>query len=309
MKLVGVDVGGTNIQVGLVGDDHEVLARQKAPTPEKADEVVDVIAELVADLGHDVAAVGVGIPGIVYKGTVVSVPNLPGLAGEEGLTSQLRDRLGVPVEVGNDANLGVLGEWVAGAGQGTDFLLGVWLGTGVGGGLILDGKPYTGSIGAAGEIGHMIVRQGGARCGCGRRGCLEAYSGRRMMSASAEALVASGRTSSLAAFREQRGKSQYTSGVWAEALAAGDSVATEIIDEAIEVLGVGIGSVVNLLDVQQVVVGGGLAEKLGEDLAQRLAAAAEPVLLRPLERGFRVAELGDDSGVVGAAALARYAVK
>ncbi len=178
MKVVGVDVGGTNIEVGLVGDDHEVLDRVKAPTPsEGPDAVQDTIERLVRSLGDEPAAVGVGIPGVVHEGEVLTVPNLPNWEGPFDLVTALRKRLGVPVALGNDANVGLLGEWLAGAAAGARNVLGVWMGTGIGGGLILDGLPFTGAHGASGEIGHVIIREAGALCRCGRRGCVEAYAG------------------------------------------------------------------------------------------------------------------------------------
>jgi glucokinase len=215
----------------------------------------------------------------------------------------------MPVEVGNDANVGALGEWVAGAGRGSRFMLGVWMGTGVGGGLVLDGRPYTGAFGGAGEFGHMIVHQGGAQCGCGRRGCIEAYAGRASMERFVETAIAGGRDSEIYEIRDDKGKDRLTSAVWAKALDEDDDLATELVDEAIEAVGIGVGSVMNLLDLDRVVIGGGLAEKLGQDLADDIAAAAEPWVLVPRDdRTFVVAELGDDPGVIGAAALGRAAM-
>ncbi|MGH3755588.1 MAG: ROK family protein, partial [Pseudonocardiaceae bacterium] len=142
---------------------------------------MEAVAHAVAQLGGDVEAVGVGVPGPVVGGVITTAPNLPGFVEPVPMAVLLSQRLGRPAAVGNDANLGTLGEWVAGAARGAGFALGVWLGTGVGGGLILDGRPYVGAFGGAGEFGHMCVRQGGALCGCGRRGCVEAYAGRARM--------------------------------------------------------------------------------------------------------------------------------
>lgn len=136
--------------------------------------------------------------------------------------------------LGNDVDVGLLGEWVAGAALGVDDVLGVWMGTGVGGALILDGRPFNGSRGAAGEIGHMIVRPGGALCWCGRRGYVEAYAGRRSMAAVAAAMVGAGRKTSLFAIRDEEGKKRLTSKVWARALREGDPLAEQLFDMAIE---------------------------------------------------------------------------
>lgn len=134
--------------------------------------------------------------------------------------------MGVPVVLGNGANLGPLGEWVGGVAQGHGDVLGLWLGTGIGGGLILHGRPYNGSFGAAGEIGHLIVHAGGALCTCGRRGCVEAYAGRRTMAGTAHALVDAGRSTELFAIQRDEGKAIPTSKVWARALDDQDQLAT-----------------------------------------------------------------------------------
>lgn len=310
MLTAGVDIGGTNIEVGLVNDQYEVIDRGKQPTPTSGPEaVVKTIAELIDGLAEKPVAVGVGIPGAVDDQTIVRVPNLENWEGDYDFVGHLGKALEVPVAPGNDAHVGLLGEWLAGAAKGHDNVLGVWLGTGVGGGLILGGRPYTGSLGAAGEIGHVVVRAGGALCSCGRRGCVEAYAGRERMSATVRALQRAGRPTRLFEIQKDKGKPRPTSKVWSKALKAGDEVATEVFDEGIEVLGIGVASVLNLLDVEQVVIGGGMAEKLGKSLARRVRKATLPWLLAPNpDLDFAVARLGDDSGVIGAAELARALV-
>lgn len=311
MTLVaGIDVGGTNIEGALVDDDHQVVGRDKQKTPTDGPaSVIAAIVDIVSNLGERPSAVGVGIPGPVSDGVVSRPPNLVEWPEHYDLGSELADALHLPVEVGNDANVGALGEWVAGAGRGSRFMLGVWMGTGVGGGLVLDGRPYTGAFGGAGEFGHMVVQRGGALCGCGRRGCIEAYAGRAAMERAVEMAVHGGRDTDLFEIRDDKGKNRLTSSVWAKALDKGDQLATQLVDDAIETVGIGIGSVINLLDLDRVVIGGGLAEKLGQDLADRIAAAAEPWTMVPRDdRTFAVAELGDDPGIIGAAALGRAAM-
>ncbi len=313
MITVGVDVGGTNIQVGLVDDDHNVVGRAKRPTPRKGpNSVIETILDAIAGADGDpveIAAAGIGIPGAVHGGEVVQVPNLVGWDGPVDIRTPISDALRVPVVLGNDANVGLLGEWVAGAARGHDDVLGVWLGTGIGGGHILHGRPYEGSFGRAGEIGHVIVRAGGALCSCGRRGCVEAYAGRRMMEGAARAMVDAGRSTNLFDIQRDEGKSALTSKVWARSLDEGDELATQLISDAIDAIAVGVGSVMNLLDVSLVVVGGGMAEKLGQDLADRIAEASRPWMLHPNPKlSFVVSALADDAGVVGAATLARAAV-
>jgi glucokinase len=310
MIVAGVDVGGTNIEVGIVDGDHQVIDRAKLDTPSGGpDSVIAVIVELVESLSEAPVAVGAGIPGVVHDGEVLTVPNLANWVDQVDLGGELERQLGVPVALGNDVNVGLLGEWMTGAARDVENVLGVWMGTGIGGALILDGRPFNGSRGAAGEIGHMVVRPGGALCSCGRRGCVEAYAGRRSMAGVAAAMVDAGRQTSLFSIRDDERKDTLTSSVWARALDESDELAEQLFDMAIETLGIGVASVVNMLDVELVVIGGGLAEKLGQALADRIEAAAAPWMLRPNpELTWVPAALGDDSGVVGAASLARARV-
>lgn len=311
VRVAGIDIGGTNIEGALIDDDHSVGDRVKVSTPTDGPEaVVAAVATLLDDLGQRPDAVGVGIPGIVDDGVVATPPNLVNFPVAFDLASALSDALGVSVAVGNDVNVGVLGEWVAGAGRGSRHVLGVWLGTGVGGGLVLDGRPHGGSTGAAGEFGHMIVRADGAQCGCGRRGCIEAYAGRVNMERFVRRAVDSGSfTTSLFDIMSDQGKDRATSKVWARALDEGDELVTRIFDDAVEAVAIGVASAINLLDVDRVIIGGGLAEKLGQDLADRIRVEAAPHAFASMDgREFVVAELEDDSGMVGAAALARAVV-
>ena len=303
----GIDVGGTNIMVAAVDERHRVLARRKTRTPEGPDAIVDAVAEALSDLDTPVAA-GFAAPGPVVDGVLQHAPNLPGFTEPVPLATLLAERLGLPVVGENDVTAGAVGEWVAGAGRGSDDLLGVWLGTGVGGGLVLGGRPWRGVSGAAGEFGHMCVRQGGAQCGCGRRGCVEAYAGRAAMEQTARTAADSGQATRLFALQQEKGKATLTSGVWAAALKEGDALATRLMDEAVDALGAAIGAALNLLDINRVIIGGGVAEKLGQPLVDRIADATGPYLMvRDAPRRFVLAELEDDSGVVGAAALARKA--
>lgn len=307
MVLAGVDVGGTNVAVGLVDDDRTVQARSKRDTPRSVGELVDQVEAAVRELPERPDALGIGIPGIIHQGRVVQAPNLAGWDRRTDVAATLGERLSMPVTLVNDAQCGLVGEWVAGAGHGLRFVFGVWLGTGVGAGMVLDGRPYDGAGGGSGEFGHVVVRPGGARCGCGRRGCIEAYAGRRMMTESARALADAGRRTSLFEIQEAKGKAKATSGVWAAALEAGDPVATEVLDEAVAALGLGVASVWNLLDLERVVIGGGMGARLGAHLADAIAEAARPHAVRAIGPDQVVAAvLGDDAGIVGAAEAARH---
>jgi glucokinase len=179
----------------------------------------------------------------------------------------------------------------------------VFWGTGVGGGLILGGAPFHGR-GGAGEIGHMVVRRDGRRCPCGNRGCLEAYAGRAAMEARARKLIAEGARSDLVSIMKRKGRDRFTSSVWADALQRGDRLATELIEEAVAALGAGIASAVNLLDVEAVVVGGGLGARFGEPYVRRIDQAMGQHLFAGHERpAVHAAALGDLAGSIGAALL------
>ncbi|MGH3665896.1 MAG: ROK family protein, partial [Egibacteraceae bacterium] len=163
MRVAGVDLGGTKIAVALVDADHRVVERARASTPAGGpDAIVAALVTAVGRLETRPDAVGVGAPGPVCDGVVLQATNLEGWTRPVPLAEQLSQRLDLPVTVENDVTAGTVGEWVAGAGRGAHFLLGVFLGTGCGGGLVLDGRPYRGAFGAGGEFGHMVVRAGGA---------------------------------------------------------------------------------------------------------------------------------------------------
>jgi glucokinase len=247
----------------------------------------------------------VGSPGDVdaRAGTVTSARNLPGWAGRFPLGEVLEEELGTHVALGNDVNVATTAEVELGAGRPYSSLLGVFWGTGVGGGVVLDRKLWLGRA-SAGEFGHMVVKVGGARCPCGRRGCVEAYAGRGAMEARARAKVEHGEHTDLFKIMEKRGRTRLTSGVFARALERHDGLATELIERAIGALGAGIASAVNLLDIEAVVIGGGLGTRLGEPYAARIADAMLPHLFsddRP--PAVHVAALGDLGGAIGAALL------
>jgi glucokinase len=305
LPWIGIDLGGTKIY-GVVLEDGEVLAEGKRKTPTQGGPlaVVDGMAALVHDLGgtDGIAGVGVGAPGVVdpSEGTVRQAPNLPGWMEPFGVGPALSEALGgLTVEVDNDVNVGTFAEHRLGAGKGVDDFLGVFVGTGVGGGVVLDGQLRRGPSGAAGEIGHMVVRRGGRVCGCGGRGHLEAYAGRANMERRARELEAKGRDTVLVDLAPAR---RMTSGVFVRALAAGDPVAVDLIDEAVVALGAAVASAVALMDIPLVVIGGGLADRLGPPFVSRIEQAVLTDVF-PKRPGLRVvpAVLGDRGGAIGAA--------
>jgi glucokinase len=197
----------------------------------------------------------------------------------------------------------LLGEWKRGAGRPFSSLLGVFVGTGVGGGIVLDGELREGR-GACGEIGHTLVKEGGRRCGCGLRGHLEAYAGRGRIEATARRHQARGRRTRLFDIMAAKGRDRVTSGVIAEALDHHDSLTQELIYQAVWALGIAISNAQNLLDVEAVIIGGGLGDRLGAPFRDRVEATTRPLLhisARPPR--FLSTELGDLSGAVGAAVL------
>jgi glucokinase len=248
------------------------------------------------------AGVGVGSPGVIEDGSVSGAGNLPGWEGTFAVAATLEGALGCEVRVDNDVRVATDAEFKLGAGRLYSSLLGVCWGTGVGGGLILDGKPWTGR-GGAGEIGHVVVEIDGARCTCGRRGCMEAYAGRAAMEEYVRRLhEEKGRKTELFKLMEEHDRTRLTSGIWARALDHGDRLAIRVLDRAVRALGAGIASVVNVLDVEGVIIGGGLGVRLGHPYAKRIAEAMQPHLFadsRPPH--VHVAALGDLGGAIGAA--------
>jgi glucokinase len=253
----------------------------------------------------DLDGVGVGSPGDADEktGIVSGARNLPGWEGSFPLAEALKEALGTKVKVGNDVQVATEAEFHLGAGQEFQSLIGVFWGTGVGGGLVLDGKPWLGR-GAAGEIGHMVVKRGGAKCPCGRRGCMEAYAGRSAMEAEARRQHEEGHKTDLFHLMEKHGKPRLTSGIWERALDHGDKLAEHLIERAIEALGTGVASAVNLLDPEAVIIGGGLGVRFGERLMDPLTEEMDKHLFvneRP--PAVRVASLGDLGGAIGASLL------
>jgi len=308
----GIDLGGTKIQAVVVDDEHRVLgaARHRTPTtggpPAIAAAMADALREAAdkADVTPDgLLGVGVGSPGAIdaEAGTVAHAGNLDGWSEAFPIGPTLRDALGTAVALGNDVTVATQAEYEIGAGRPYRSLLGVFWGTGIGGGLILDGRPWVGR-GSGGEIGHIVVQVGGAPCPCGRHGCLEAYAGRGAMEIEARRQVALGRSTRLFEIMEQRRKPRLASGVWEDALEARDGLAEDLMARAVAAMGAGIASTVNVLDVEAVVVGGGLGTRFGQPIADRIASAMQPHLFVPEQPPpVHVAELGDLGGAIGAA--------
>ena len=312
----GIDLGGTKIQTAVIDEGGEVIADARRPTPTEGgpEDVAKAMAGAMRDAAEGakletatLEGIGVGSPGDVDEktGTVSGARNLPGWEGSFPLAENLSKVLGPEVRVGNDVSVAVDAEAKLGAGRPYDSFIGVFWGTGVGGGIVLDGKPWLGR-GAAGEIGHTVVKRNGARCPCGRRGCLEAYAGRGAMEIEARKEHEKGTKTELFKIMKKKGHVRLTSGIWERALDDGDKLAEKLIDRAVKALAAGIASAVNLLDVEAVIVGGGLGLRLGEPYVRRIEKEMRPHLFaddRP--PAVHLAALGDLGGAIGAALRAR----
>ena len=319
MLRAGVDLGGTKIQTVIVDREGTVLGQCRLPTPQDRgpagviEAMVTSVHSSIADAGAvhaDLLGVGVGSPGQIDHdaGTVSHAGNLPDWLGTIDVAAPLRDALGVPIELANDVQVGVMAESRLGAGRPYSSMLGIFCGTGVGGGIVIHDELWLGR-GAAGEVGHMVVEPNGAPCPCGRKGCLEAYAGRAAMEAEARRRIAGGKHSDLIKIMEKKGRTRMSSGVWAKALEKGDHLAQHLIDRAVWALGLAAASAVNLLDIEAVVIGGGLGTRLGAPFAERIRDEMLPHLILP-EKAPQVlsAALGDLGGAMGAALRVEHTV-
>jgi glucokinase len=310
----GIDLGGTKIQAIIADKDNNVLGQARRPTPTTGGPP-DVIAALIEALEEAAEAasvapdaltgIGVGAPGGIDEatGSLANATNLPNWRDPVPVAQLLGDRFGATVKLGNDVTVATQAEFTLGAAREFDSLLGVFWGTGVGGGIILDSKVWNGR-GTSGEIGHIPVRHHGIRCPCGRHGCMEAYAGRRAMEQRAREAVDDGQHTDLFRIMEEKGRDRLTSGIWARAIDRGDELAEALIADAVEALGTAVASACNVLDPEAIVIGGGLGVRFGDPYARRIQDAMMPHLFHDDDPPvMRVAELGDLGGALGAALL------
>jgi glucokinase len=310
----GIDLGGTKIQTVVVDERGDVAGQSRRPTPTTgspagvAAEIAGALKDAAAEAGIETSSlegIGIGSPGNVddAAGTVSAAKNLPGWSGSFDMRKALEKACGTSVSLGNDVQVATDAEFALGSGRPYNSLLGVFWGTGVGGGIVLDGKPWIGRD-VAGEIGHVVVRIGGALCGCGRRGCMEAYAGRASMEARARRRANRGEKTLLFKIMEERGRTRLTSGVWARALDKGDPLARSLLDRAVRALGAGVASCQNVLDVEAIIIGGGLGLRLGEPYVERIREAMMPHLFADDHPpAVELAALGDLGGAIGASLL------
>lgn len=298
--LIGLDIGGTFLKGARIDEAGRVAARLHEPVAKRsAEALLGQIEAAVASLdgAAKTRAVGIGLPGIVERASVVRVsPAVPVLDGLS-LGDEVRRRAGRPAFLENDANAAALAEAWIGAGRGVENMLLVTLGTGIGAGLVLAGRIWSGRSGYAGEIGHIQVDEDGVACPCGSRGCLETLAGASGWKRRAEELRA-GRDSAL------HGKDLDQKAI-VDAARNGDAVALEVVDGAARALGAGIAAVLDLLNLDRVVIGGGVAAAgpfLLDRIVEETRRRTYPQVFA--DCSFRPAELGGDAGVVGAARVA-----
>ena len=308
-----LDVGGTKVLGAIFNEKDEIIYRLKKRSKSEGEGsadvekvIINVIEEMIKESGIDrseLNAIASCAPGVIDqdRGIVLFTPNLPWRNYD--IAGAMRKRFGVPFFVGNDVNLGVLGEYKFGAAQGYRNIVGFFPGTGMGGGLILDGKLFTGNQCKAAEYGHMILDPEGPLCGCGQRGCLEAFSSKKGMSDYIRQQVSRGRECMLA--EDVANGAIFRSKKLKKALAAKDKVATEAVDRACHYLAIATGNMINTISPDLVLYGGGIMEAMGELFLGKILAEVGRYCIpsiRPTVE-LKIASLGDDSILYGDLAL------
>ena len=304
---IGIDLGGTTVKAALCAPDGTLLHKQSAPTPTgDAAGLCAAMKQLALGLcaaqgaaPEQITSIGIGVPGSFDKATCTLKFGTNLGMNNVCFADAFRPDFGCTVQLDNDANCAALGEVTAGAAKGAKNMVMVTLGTGVGGGIIIGGKLYTGCNGIAGEVGHMVIRQGGERCGCGRDGCLEAYASAASFVKFAERALAAGRGSLL-----QAHAGHLNAKMICDAVDAGDALACELFDEYCVNLSCGLANFINIFQPEAIVLGGGLAG-YGEKLLAPLRRLTLPQTFRSDGRNTEIvcASLGNDAGLIGAAML------
>ena len=310
-RYVGVDVGGTKILAVMATGDGEVLLRFKQPTAEGGSPLSEQIAAAIDSLLDEaqvavdqVGGIGVAVPGVVdsQTGLFIVAPNVE--IDDPHLVDRLRERYHVPVAIGNDVNLGTLAEVWLGAGRDARSVVGIFVGTGIGGGVVVDGGLRTGPEDLAGEIGHLVLMVDGPECGCGNRGCFEAIASRSALERDLREALAAGRESQIAEAAE---KGRIKSGALAAALAFGDELVTELMQRMGHYLGQGVLTIRHMLDPELIILGGGVTEACGDFLLPIIEAEVRADCMKGSRDVLRIvtSELGDDAVALGAVALIR----
>ena len=311
----GVDLGGTKIAAGLATTDGKIVADRAVPTGSNegpqavVQRIADLINALAKDTGNRVKAVGIGVPGLadVTHGVTKFLPNMPGQWRDVPVRELLSPKVNCEVYLLNDARAATLGELAFGHGRSVKDMVFYTLGTGIGGGIVIDGKLRLGPLGAAGELGHVIVQPDGPRCACGSRGCLEIFASGPALTGEGVRLLKSGQASIL--FEKIGGDaSRVTPKSMADAAAAGDKAIQEAIRRAGYYLGLGVAGVISTLHPEMVVFGGGVAEMGAPLLDVVRETAVKNVGLFPADSvQFKQSELRERAGLMGGVAVAMQA--
>ncbi len=307
-----LDVGGTKVLGAIFDEKKEIIYRLKKKTAEGGSStdniekvIISVVDEMIKASGikrNKIHAIAACAPGVIDqdKGIVIFTPNLP--MRNYDIKTPMEKRYGVPFFIGNDVNLGVLGEYKYGAAKGYKNIVGFFVGTGMGGGLILNGKLYTGNKFKAGEYGHMILDPEGPLCGCGQRGCLEAFSSKKGMTAYIRQQVSRGRKSMMA---DQIDTGIFRSKALKKALAENDPVTVEAVDRACHYLAIATGNMINTISPDMVVYGGGVIEAVGDLFLKKVLAEVDRYCMPSIREtvDIKIAALGDDSVLYGELAM------
>lgn len=316
--ILAIDLGGTKVMAAVMERDGRLIARARAKTRGWRND--EEVFRTIMQVGHraiehagiavdQLSAVGICAPGPIDfdTGYIIETANLN--FKDFPLGPRTADEFGRPAIIENDVNAGVYGELKAGAAQGARNVLGMFIGTGIGGGLIVNGALYRGSSTGAGEVGHIIIEAGGPRCGCGNRGCLEALASRTAITRDIRKAIKRGKRSSVARLLAK--ETDLLSGKDLKAAYdSDDEIVKKAVNRAARLAGIGIGSLLNVLGPEIVVLGGGVVEAFGDDFVARIERSARNIAFDINSRNvkFTRAELGDDAGVIGAATLAREAL-
>lgn len=288
MRIAGIDIGGTNIKVGVIEKFHDVKDFLSINT--RVENIVNQIIEIIKELNVD--AVGIGIAGLVSNGIVYYSPNLPGI-NKLNLKKELNDKLKIPIIIDNDANMVAIGEWQYGAGVGYHNLIAITLGTGVGGGIIINDKLYSGN-GFAGEIGHMTIDPNGPHCGCGNYGCIESFIGSNAIIRKATQGIKIGIKTSLSKYAD------ITPEIISKEAYNGDEFAKSIIEQIGYYLAIGVANLYSILDPDIIIIGGGVS-KFGNILFNKIQKEIKLHLYFQKEIKIANAKLIDLAGIVGSA--------
>jgi glucokinase len=321
--LVGVDLGGTSLLAVATTPKGKILGEKKRKT--RAEEganavltrMVKTIKDTVRDAGaklKDVRAIGLGMPGPLnpQAGVIYHAPNLGPTWNDLPVTAHLSEKLECPVYLENDVNVGVAGEHALGAAKGFKNVVAIFVGTGIGGGIILDGKLYQGTRFSAGEVGHAVLEADGPLCGCGKHGCAEALASRTAIERDIRAALDAGRESAIPEILERSGQQTMSSSVIAKALEQGDELTQAVVAKAEYYMGLLVANIVNILDPEAIVLGGGIVERLGEQYVEPVRETAEHYYLNQQDKDkVRVVQtqLKGYAGALGAAILANRSWK